>query len=169
MLFDGLLIGCMIIAVYCDLRWRRIPNWVIVSGLLTGLFLQVLSGGGTAVGEALQGLAVGLALLFIPFVLGGMGAGDVKLLGLVGAVKGTGFVVQTFLWMALWGGLMALGYLAVSGRLWVIMANMAAARHPSLRVRTAIGGHRAAHRQVTIPYGVAIGMGVVSSMIWMWW
>lgn len=57
----------------------------------------------------------------VPFILGGIGAGDIKLLGVVGAFKGSPFAINTFLWMALWGGALALVLLLVKGRLLAIL------------------------------------------------
>ena len=77
MVKKGLLIIVIIIAGYYDWKWRRIPNWLIISGLVTGFVLQALIGGFPALANALQGWLLGMALLIIPYNLRGMGAGDV--------------------------------------------------------------------------------------------
>jgi prepilin peptidase CpaA len=110
------LILLLLLAVIYDQRERRIPNILILVGLfLAGgwnLYAQGLSG----LLFSLQGLLAGLALLFIPFAMGGMGAGDVKLLALVGAFKGAAFAFYSFIFMALWGGLIAVGILLLKGQ-----------------------------------------------------
>jgi prepilin peptidase CpaA len=169
MVLKGLLITVIIIAGYHDLKWRRIPNWLILFGLVTGFVLQGVSGGFPALADALQGWLLGMALLMIPFILRGMGAGDVKLLGVVGALQGWVFVVNTFLWMAVWGGIMAFIALVASGKIQILVLQLAASYYPPWQVKVAVLKSKTSVEKVTIPYGVAIGMGVISSMIWVWW
>lgn len=97
------IIFCLIAGCY-DVRWRRIPNLLVLVGLATAVIWQAVTGGSAGLLFALKGWVLGMALLMIPFVMRGMGAGDVKLLGVVGALQGWVFVVNTFLWMAVWGG-----------------------------------------------------------------
>lgn len=169
MVLKGLLITVIIIAGYYDLKWRRIPNSLILFGLVTSFFLQAVSGGLPALANAPQGWLLGMALLIIPFILRGMGAGDVKLLGVVGALQGWVFVVNTFLWMAVWGGIMAIMALLVSGRIQMLVLQLVGFYYPPWQVKLAVLKSKTSVEKVTIPYGVAIGLGVISSMIWVWW
>lgn len=162
------IIFCLI-AGYYDIRWRRIPNWLILSGLITGFVLQGASGGFSALANALQGWMLGMALLIIPFLLRGMGAGDVKLLGMVGALQGWVFVVNTFLWMAVWGGIMAIIALLASGKIQILVLQLAASHYPPWQVKLAVMKSKVSPGKTAIPYGVAIGLGVISSMIRVWW
>ncbi|MFA7167005.1 MAG: prepilin peptidase, partial [Desulfoplanes sp.] len=63
-----------------------------------------------------SGLLIGVACLFIPFALGGMGAGDVKLMGAVGAVLGPLGVFISFVYTAMLGGVWALYLLITKDR-----------------------------------------------------
>ncbi|MDI9480020.1 MAG: hypothetical protein QM229_04335 [Bacillota bacterium] len=117
----------------------------------------------------MKGWVLGMALLMIPFVMRGMGAGDVKLLGVVGALQGWVFVVNTFLWMAVWGGIMAFIALVASGKIQILVLQLAASYYPPWQVKVALLKSKTSVEKVTIPYGVAIGLGVISSMIWVWW
>ncbi len=58
---------------------------------------------------SLEGLLTGAALLFIPFVLGGTGGGDVKLLASVGAWVGAEIIFSIFIYCAIIGGFLSLG------------------------------------------------------------
>jgi len=105
------------LAVYTDLRWRRIPNVLTVSGALAGLALNMIILGPTeGLRIACLGLVVGLALLLPFFALGGMGGGDVKLLAALGAWVGPGRVFNIFLYAALAGGIASIIMLALQGR-----------------------------------------------------
>jgi prepilin peptidase CpaA len=83
-----LLCGMLSLAVWSDIHDHRISNWLVVAVLITGLVAQVSVNGPMGILFALGGLAVGLAF-FLPFYIrGGMGAGDVKLMGAAGSMLG---------------------------------------------------------------------------------
>lgn len=104
------------LAAFIDARTRRIPNWltlVLVAAVILGGFLFFALQGNWQEGwnwlkSSGKGWLVGIGIFLIPFMLGGMGGGDVKLLGAVGALKGVSFVIETALFGALWGGVLAL-------------------------------------------------------------
>jgi prepilin peptidase CpaA len=96
-------------AVFTDVCWQRIPNVLTVSGAILGLALNVMILGPAAgLRTALLGLVVGLALPLVFFALGGMGGGDVKLLGAIGAVVGPRRLLSIFIYAALAGALVSL-------------------------------------------------------------
>src|ERR1043166_2446284 len=94
-------------AGWLDWRSRRIPNWLTVPALLLGIAVNAIAGG-VAGGEAgLLGAGLGLALL-LPFVLlRGLGAGDWKLMGALGAFLGPGRLLVVLFGTILIAGLMA--------------------------------------------------------------
>jgi prepilin peptidase CpaA len=102
-----LLISIIIICVITDLRSRKIYNAVIFPGLLLAFLTHFIMSGWVGLGQSIAGFITGLGVLLVPYLLGGMGAGDVKLLALVGAVKGISFVLTTAVYMALLGALIA--------------------------------------------------------------
>jgi prepilin peptidase CpaA len=108
----------MVVAVYWDVRARRVPNAVILSGLITALVLHVLTSGLPGLWMFLAGALTGLAALLPMNVLRLMGAGDVKLMAMAGAFAGS---AQATLWMVLYtllaGGLLVVLY-ATIGRSW---------------------------------------------------
>ncbi len=109
--------GLVTIAAYFDVRYRRIPNWLVASGLCSGLALNVWLMGASGAAVALFGALAGLALL-LPFYLAhGVGAGDVKLLSAVGALVGPQVLLSVAVYGALVGGVMSLVALALNGRL----------------------------------------------------
>lgn len=106
---DILLVVIMAVCVFTDLRSRKIYNVVIFPALVWAIGVHALTGGWSGLAYSLLGFAVGLCVLLIPYLMGGMGAGDVKLLALVGALEGYVFVLEASVYMALIGGLMAIG------------------------------------------------------------
>ena len=107
----------MAACLYADLRTGRIPNLLTVpfacGGLLYHCVLLGIPAGGLF---ALKGLGLGCLLLFLPFALGGMGGGDVKCLGALGAWMGPERIFWIFLYGAMIGGLIALALLVLPSR-----------------------------------------------------
>lgn len=114
---DYALLTLLLLALYFDLTQKKIPNFLTFPVILWGLVSNIIMGRGEGFLFSLYGLLLGLALFFIPFMLGGMGGGDVKLLGAIGAMKGAQFVFQAALFAVLCGGALALGYLLVNRQL----------------------------------------------------
>ncbi len=75
-------------AAVTDFRCRRIPNWLTLSTFLLGLLFRLGTGGGAGLLDAGLGFAAGFGTLFILWVCGGGGAGDVKLMGALGVWLG---------------------------------------------------------------------------------
>lgn len=103
-----ILIGIFIVCVVTDLKERKIYNVLVLPALLIAWIGHWMVGGWSALGMSLSGFLIGFSILLVPYLFGGMGAGDVKLLALIGALKGTQFVLATAFYMALIGGIMAL-------------------------------------------------------------
>lgn len=108
MLLDGILILVLITCFITDIKKQKIYNKVIFPSLAAAVILNIWFSGFVGVKLSLLGFATGLCILLIPYILGGMGAGDVKLLSFIGAVKGSIFVLNTAIYMALIGGVIAI-------------------------------------------------------------
>ena len=110
------------IAAATDLSARRVPNLLTFGAAAAALLYHTIEGGPSGVGLALAGWLIGAAMFFPVFALGGMGAGDVKLVAALGAWLGALGAVQIALGSAIAGGLLAVlvswraGYLATAGR-----------------------------------------------------
>ncbi len=110
----GLLV---LVSAVTDLTRGLVYNWITLPAMLLGLVLGLVHGGLSGLGWAALGILVGGGLMLLPFALGGMGGGDVKLLAAVGALAGPLFAFKTVLYACLAGGVLALGVLAQSGKL----------------------------------------------------
>jgi prepilin peptidase CpaA len=162
--FDIFLVLLLGLAAAFDLKERRIPNWLVLIAALGGLLLHFTSGVSQFL-NSLSGLGLGIGMLFIPFALGWLGAGDVKLVGALGAVLGAQWIPRVLFYSILAGGLLALLSLATKGIQWSLLkdtwldvrlfvVSRGTAVPISITEREAKGVH-------TIPYGVAIGIGTL--------
>lgn len=102
-----LLIVALAAAVY-DVRYRRIPNWISVGGIAAGVLANSLKHGVPGLLFALGGFALGFGLYFLLYLIHAMGAGDVKLMGAIGALVGWKNWIAIFVIAAIVGGIMAM-------------------------------------------------------------
>ncbi|MCB9773117.1 MAG: prepilin peptidase [Nitrospiraceae bacterium] len=110
----GLAIG-LVMAAVIDVREGRIPNWLTGSLAVFGIGVNSLEYGWDGFLFSLGGLIMGLVCLIFFYLKGGMGAGDVKLLGAIGTILGPGQVVFAFAFAAMLGGLYSLALLSNQG------------------------------------------------------
>ena len=96
------------LAAYTDWKTLKIHNMLTFSTMVTGAAYHLFFHGFQGFTASLAGLATGIGVLIIFYVMGGMGAGDVKLMGAVGAVLGAKGVFFSFLLTALFGGIYSL-------------------------------------------------------------
>lgn len=108
MIFNALLVTVLAICLITDIKNRKIYNWVLLPSLCLAVILNVWLRGFNGISFSLVGFATGLAILIIPYLFGGIGAGDVKLLAFIGTLKGSIFVLNTAFYMAIFGGIIAL-------------------------------------------------------------
>lgn len=118
------LIGTLAVATVTDLRARRIPNVLTFGTFALGFVLSTFLGGGDGLISSAQGAGLALAMFLPLYVLRGLGAGDVKLMAAIGALKGPEFVLFTFAWAAVFGGAMALAGLARSRKMTLAFAHL---------------------------------------------
>lgn len=101
----GLTIG---IAAFTDWREHKIYNKLLFPALLIAFILHLYQGGVLGLMASFWGAIIGFIILLLPYFLGGMGAGDVKLLTVIGAFGGAHFVIVSFLIGAIIGGLISI-------------------------------------------------------------
>jgi prepilin peptidase CpaA len=117
MLLNIILVIALGICFITDLKQQRIYNKVIFPAIIIALVLHLTASGFNGLKLSLLGFIAGLAVLIIPYFLGGIGAGDVKLLATIGAIKGSFFVFNTALYMAVIGGIIAFIIIVSNGAL----------------------------------------------------
>jgi prepilin peptidase CpaA len=151
------LCAVLMICTATDIRSRRIYNKVVFPAMGGAIAAHAAFGGWDGLAHALLGLAVGLGILLVPFLLGGMGAGDVKLLALIGTIKGAPFVLTASVYIAIAGAIMALFVVLFAKgrkeRMRYIMYVLVCLRY---RLKLSFKSHLS---WGTYPYGVAIACG----------
>jgi prepilin peptidase CpaA len=158
----------LFLAIESDVRALRIPNWLTFGGLAAALALAGLTRGSVGALQALAGASVALAVLFVPFVVRWLGAGDVKAMMVLGALWGREFVLPTLFWMFVAGGVLAVALVAARGEfrdlclrwwrsLWVTL---------STRRVTFFAPSPGSAAGSGLPFAVAMGIGASMHQIW---
>ena len=154
-----LLIPMAMFIVYYDVRYRRIPNLLVLGLLIGGLTINISFGGFNGALTSVEGFALAFLPMFLIHVFGAMGAGDVKLFGAVGSVIGVSMVPLTFVVVVMLGAVLAIYTMLRSGTMFSTL-------HGVLRIFVGImpGWEMPRFaippdRKHTIPYGVAIMLG----------
>ena len=154
-----LLIPMAVFIVYYDVRYRRIPNMLVLSLLIGGFTINISFGGLNGALTSVEGLALAFLPMFLIHMFGAMGAGDVKLFGAVGSVIGVSMVPMTFVVVVMLGAVLAIYTMLRSGTIFSTL-------HGVLRIFVGImpGWEMPRFaippdRKHTIPYGVAIMLG----------
>jgi prepilin peptidase CpaA len=168
-----LLLVVLVAAVY-DFRYRRIPNWLVLSGLLLGLIVNTFLFEWAGLGRSLLGVGLACLIYFPLYLLRGMGAGDVKLMAAVGAIVGWTAWIGIFFFTAIVGGMAAVALLASRSQLkrgfssagyllvQLLSFRLPYARREDLDVKS--------EKSVKLPHGVMIAWGSVLFLAagWIW-
>ncbi len=164
----------LIISLVTDIKKRKILNIVTLPAILIGLVFYTITLGWDGFLFSGKGFLVGLGLLLIPYLLGGMGAGDVKLMAAIGALTGTTFTFNSFIYTGLIGGIIALILIIKSKGLynslksfWLLLKSLI---FKVLFLRSELGeivlkNEKGTGSGITFPYGVAIVLGTVCAFV----
>ncbi len=155
----------LLIIAYHDVRYRRIPNPYVLAVLVYGIGSNTVFDGLSGTISSLAGLGLAFGLMLMLHIFGAMGAGDVKLFGAIGAVIGVKLVLPTFVAVVLTGGVLAVAFALLSGTmritLWrvlnIFFGLLPGAKLPRYEIPS--------DRRLTIPYGVAITVGTLTSFV----
>jgi prepilin peptidase CpaA len=167
----GLLATVLVIASISDYRTYQIPNWLTVSGIVFGLIYSMLVPFSINHGFlwAFGGLFVGFFILLPLYALGVMGAGDVKLMAMVGAFLGVTDTLYAVLFSFIAGGLAALVFAVFNKALLRMLVNVKSAAQ--MMMMSAIGGFKpdiqieASKSVGKLPYGICISIGTVAYVV----
>ena len=156
----------VICAAWCDLRHWRIPNHLLAPSAAAALMLSVFAPGGQGLTASLLGGLVGLMVFMPLYLLKGMAAGDVKLMGVIGLYSGAALTLDIALLTALIGGLWVITLFQ-----WQMHRDPKrirqfgiCLRHRSVRPTTNAKAS-AQNKSLLIPYGAVIATGTVLALL----
>lgn len=155
-----LLLPLLITAIYTDLRWSRIPNWLTFFAMGTGIFAHTWMGGVHLALTSLSGLGLGLGLFLLPYAFKAIGAGDVKLMAAIGSILGPSGVLSVAALSAVAGGIYAL---AAMGYQWGFAATsrkLVFVSYGAL-VTCGVSGVSGLQLPFKLRYGLAIAAGTL--------
>jgi prepilin peptidase CpaA len=170
------LAALLLAAVSSDLRTRRIPNRLVLSGIALALAMAVLAAATGHAGLAgmqpwspLAGLAAGFGLMLPLHLLRAMGAGDVKLMAMVGAFAGPSTVLSATVYTLVAGGVLSLAFMLRPGVAAQALSNVRLLLTDWLLRAGAGHGLALSPLQATaarLPYAVAIACGTAAALAW---
>jgi prepilin peptidase CpaA len=156
----------LIIAAVIDGAILKVPNWLTFPFIVCGWVHCTIQGGPSGLGWSLLGTFVGMMLLLVLRNVGGMGAGDVKLLAGVGAWLGTWITLSVFAATAIVGGLMAVFMILKSGQ-WakhVAMAHQILHEWKTIRSPKKLAeiARERKPNMTLLPYGIPMAIGSIA-------
>ncbi|MBU1536523.1 prepilin peptidase [Myxococcota bacterium] len=147
-------------ATYTDLKRREIDNETVLIGIVAGLILGLLAGGARGIGLSAGGLVLGFGVFFVLSLTGGMEAGDVKLMGAVGALTGWPLILSALLHVVIAGFFLAILWVVIEGNLgrtmknlWIMIKSWILPRRKRVSLEEL--------ETSSLPYGVAIAAGTL--------
>jgi prepilin peptidase CpaA len=165
-------------AVWFDVKYRRIPNKLVLAGTLAALALHTVlpdgtgffsdHPGGLGFLNALAGLGVGFAVLLPMYLMRALGAGDVKLMAMIGAFLGPELILGAILTTFIAGGVLAIVAALWSGVMLQVLANVRFLLfHGVVQAMSGSKPEFDAPATTTgkLPYAIAIAAGTVSHIV----
>ena len=165
------LFGLLLTAAVIDLRSRRIPNWLTLSGTCFGLLYSafVPFWGENGFLWSLGACLVAFVLLFPLWMLRVLGAGDVKLMAMAGSLLGLDAISGAMAGSFIAGGILAIGYALRHRTLGLMFANVGRVVQQggiALATRTPVAAATQGWESVgRLPFGVAIASGTITTVV----
>jgi prepilin peptidase CpaA len=171
----SIVLAAATIAAVMDVWKFKVYNVLTFPLLLTGLAYHLIAGGMQGFLGSLIGLLAGFAILFVVYTMGGVGAGDVKLMAAVGAWLGMPLTFYVFAATALASGIYATVLIFLWGRpgeTWVnlqivLFRIMALGHHLGSDVRLEDEIKRADRRRRLVPFGAMVAVGFAAILAWL--
>ncbi len=172
----AVLIPGILLASWIDYSQRRVPNWLNLALIIMGLAVQAWFFGWSGVGTGALGLLTGFGLLIVPWMMHGMGAGDVKLMAAIGVWLGPLLTLYSFALGAMIGGVAAVAMILSTGRLRMACVNvgliLAKCSSPQT-LFTEVGSAKSfGVTSQLLPYGVPLTAGtlvILGAKMFGWW
>ncbi|MDQ0350783.1 prepilin peptidase CpaA [Alkalibacillus filiformis] len=163
MVINAALVIILVISLITDIHKRKILNVITLPSMLFGIGYHTYINGLEGLSFSLIGLLLGFVILLIPFLLGGIGAGDVKLMAAIGALMGAQFVFYAFLLTAIIGGVISLLIMLKNKTLFPFFKRI---YFKIIYKQQLADLNEPRKKHISIPYGVPIVMGTFIVMFW---
>lgn len=156
------LLGLLVVAVAIDVHRHRVPNALVLAGLVLGLAVRTHADGFSGVAEGALGLLTGFVLFLPMYLLGGMAAGDVKLMAVAGLFLDPYSAMWAAFFSVIAGSVIGLAIIVLCGQLgrtvgrYLLMA----------RARSYLAPEPGDVAAKAFPYSVAILVGTLASLYW---
>jgi len=172
----AILVPGILLASWIDYSQRRVPNWLNATLILLGFTVQGAFFGWAGLESGLSGMGTGFGLLIVPWMMHGMGAGDVKLMAAIGVWLGWKLTLYSFALGAILGGIAAVVMILSSGRLRLACVNLgvilAKCSNPQ-SVFSEVGSAKSfGSTSQLLPYGVPLTGGtlvILAARVFGWW
>ena len=164
-IIDMILIMILIICMITDFLNRKIYNKVIFPSIGLALLLNSYFFGIEGIKIFGTGFIAGFGIFFIPFILNWIGAGDLKLVAVVGGFKGLYFLLYASLIIAVIGALVSLIYVIKDKQFKATMTKIFNFLTWIFVHKKNLSSYSKKMETSTIPYGVAIGVGAIITIV----
>jgi prepilin peptidase CpaA len=165
--FVALVAAFITAAAVTDYRTRKIPNWLNVSAAIAGLVYHSFAPGGFGPLMSLAGFAIGFCLLLLPWLLGGGGMGDVKMLAALGAWLGPLYILIAFAMGAGFASCMAMCVMFGS----VVASGISRTQRKYLTAGasggTINGDGKVKKAKRVLPFAIPVALGTWLTLAWM--
>ena len=178
-IIDVVLVCLLLACSYEDFKNKIIPNKYTIPAIVAGFVLMSINGGFNGLKDSVLGFLLGFFIFLLPFMFGAMGAGDVKLLAAIGALKGFTFTLYSFVAAGIAGGVMVVVYIIYKRQFIKTMINMfGIIIKPFAKVIYLNTGNKIAKKifdffegvkqkslELYIPYAIPIAIGAILVLI----
>jgi Flp pilus assembly protein protease CpaA len=173
-------VGAVLVAVCTDVRSLKVYNWLTIPLLIAGITFHTGTAGTDGLLSSLLNALIVFAILLTPYILGAIGAGDLKLLAAVAAWLGIGVTFQIAAVGFFATGVYSLAVLARQGRLgdaWLHF-KLSMCRLQMLASHVASdSGHETVHEMAAnpegrarlVPFSAMLAVGIVVILAWQFW
>lgn len=172
----AILVPGVLWASWFDYSQRRVPNRLNLTLILAGFLAQGVYFGMAGIGSGILGLVLGFGLLIVPWLMHGMGAGDVKLLAAIGVWLGPMLTLYSFCVGVAIGGIVAIIMIVSTGRLRMACTNMGVILVKMCNPQTMFSEFGSAksfgETSQLLPYGVPLTVGtlvILAAKMFGWW
>lgn len=161
------LVTLLALCAASDVGSNKIPNIVTLPFAISAVALHTFSNGLDGFLFSSAGMAIGITFLVIPYIMGGVGAGDVKLMGAVGGFLGAKASLGAFLFIALAGGIYSLTLILIrreifkgffSEKLLVLSSTVMPSHYVPMQIESS-------GQKPRLKYGVAIAFGTITYLL----